>query len=72
MFFYSKRPVAPGTEPVDNDDLWFVERSGKGWGEPQHLAFCNDENETMPSVSAKGTLYFSISLECLSRWPCRS
>ncbi len=58
MFFYSTRPLTPGGNPNNNDDLWYVERSGDGWGDPQHLDFCTDANETMPSVSARGTLYF--------------
>ena len=59
MFFCSNRPI-PGKERR-NFDLYVVERTEKGWGEPQNLgAPVNTENdEFYPSVANDGTLIFS-------------
>jgi len=38
--------------------LWYVKKEVAGWGEPIHLEFNTDNNETMPSVSENGTIYF--------------
>ena len=60
VFFGSDRP-APGRVKADKDfDIWMVQRSGKGWTEPQRLddTVNSDQDETFASVSANGTLYF--------------
>lgn len=59
MFYYSDRPVTQGSNPKSDYDLWYVKREGPSWGEPIHLEFNTDNNETMPSVSADGTIYFA-------------
>lgn len=60
LFFASRRPI-DGTTPKADFDLWVVEKTNTGWGEPRHLdATINSESqETSPSVAADGTLYFS-------------
>lgn len=60
LFFASRRPVEGTTAKVDFD-LWVVEKTHTGWGEPRHLgATVNSESqETSPSVAKDGTLYFS-------------
>jgi Tol biopolymer transport system component len=60
LFFTSRRPIT-GTTPKADYDLWFVELTNTGWGEPRHLkAPVNSDNqETSPSATADGTLYFS-------------
>jgi Tol biopolymer transport system component len=60
LFFASRRPIA-GATPKADADIWMVERTGAGWGEAQHLdAPVNSESqETSPSPTADGTLYFS-------------
>jgi len=60
LFFASRRPVT-GATPKADYDLWVVEMMNMGWGEPRHLnAPVNSENqETSPSATADGTLYFS-------------
>lgn len=59
MFFYSNRPIAPGAKLKSDHDIWFVERVESKWREPIRLEFNTDNNETMPSVSAEGTIYFA-------------
>jgi hypothetical protein len=60
LFFYSNRPTEPGGEPSDEyiSDIWFVERSGDKWGEPQWLGFNTDKLEGMASVADNGNIYF--------------
>ncbi len=60
LYFASRRPLA-GTAAKADHDLWVVEKSGTGWGEPGHLdAPVNSESQdTSPSATADGTLYFS-------------
>lgn len=59
LFFYSNRPAEPGGKPSDQyiTDIWYVERSGGGWGEPQWLGFNTDKLEGMASVADNGNVY---------------
>lgn len=60
LYFSSIRPV---DGVVNGDvDLWVVERTAHGWGEPVHLGpevNRPDADELYPSVDASGTLYFA-------------
>ena len=60
IFFASRRPVE-GTTPKADNDLWVVEKTGNGWGAPRHLDAPVNTNsqETSPTITADGTLYFS-------------
>ena len=60
LFFASRRPVE-GTAQKPDNDLWLVEKTSTGWSEPRHLnAPVNTQSqETSPSVTSDGTLYFS-------------
>jgi Tol biopolymer transport system component len=62
FFFISSRPVAgqPADKPKDDLDIWVMELTAKGWGEPANLgAPVNSAgNEWYPTVAADGTLYF--------------
>lgn len=62
LFFASRRPIE-GTTPKADFDLWVVEKTNTGWNEPRHLdAPINSQSqETSPSVTTDGTLYFSSS-----------
>jgi Tol biopolymer transport system component len=59
LFFISKRPLADGGEPRKTD-IWVMDRTAAGWGEPKHLGapIDTDEAEWYPTVAANGTLYF--------------
>ena len=60
LFFSSARSV--DGESAKNDlDIWFVEKTANGWGEPQNLGspVNTTDQEASPSVAADGTLYFA-------------
>jgi Tol biopolymer transport system component len=59
LFWISNRPV-DGKEKEDYD-IWMVEKRGNAWSSPVHLPapINTDAEEFYPSVTAKGTLYFS-------------
>jgi Tol biopolymer transport system component len=58
FYFISNRPVAGKPDP--DLDIWVMERSGAGWGEPTHLdAPVNSAgSEWYPTVATNGTIYF--------------
>ena len=60
LFFLSRRP-APGRAPERRDfDIWYVERSGNGWGEPKHVAAASGpQDEHYVSVASSGALYIA-------------
>ena len=59
LYFSSIRPI-DGVMPKDID-LWMVERTADGWGDPIHLGpeVNSAGDELYPSASADGTLYFA-------------
>jgi Tol biopolymer transport system component len=59
LFFVSTRPK-PGSDPTVKDmDIWYADRAGEGWGEPQHVERINSPaKEGSPTVAADGTLCF--------------
>ncbi|MCK5068847.1 MAG: PD40 domain-containing protein [Bacteroidales bacterium] len=59
LFFLSNRP--DGDEPVGDQDIWVVERTGDGWGVPRNLGepVNTDGGEFFPSLTQEGTLYFT-------------
>ncbi|MCD4677837.1 MAG: hypothetical protein K8S18_17855 [Desulfobacula sp.] len=61
LFFCSRRPLEGNGPPIDNTDLWFVERENVGWSEPRHLKgpVNSKANEYYPIFAQNGTLYFS-------------
>jgi Tol biopolymer transport system component len=60
LFFASHR-ATPGASPKRDFDLWVVDKSGEGWGEPRPLPtpVNSDREEQHPSVDAAGNLYFA-------------
>lgn len=64
LYFHSNRPINGKGEPKDFD-IWYVEKTDKGWSKPFNAGgFVNTEkNEFYPTVSKKGTLYYSSFLE---------
>lgn len=67
FFFLSNRPPEGGALAPDeigtwtNQDIWVMDRTGDGWGEPYNLGapVNSDEAEFFPSVTADGTIYFT-------------
>jgi len=76
LYFHSGRPVPIGTSGVTADyNIWYVERTETGWGEPKIVGIPvnGNENSTCPSLAGDGTICFSKRLPdgteqiCLSR-----
>jgi Tol biopolymer transport system component len=62
LYFNSWRPL-PGEETLsEQHNVWFVDRTGEGWGEPQFLGPpLNDYRPVYFSIANDGTLYFTRS-----------
>lgn len=71
LVFASNRPAGGGTKPIDGNfngkvfpaqggNLWRVDRSGSGWGEPKRLpdTINADTGTFSPSIVSDGSLYF--------------
>ena len=71
LYYTSNRPLVGKGEPLDNSNLWVVERSETGWSEPRALGnnVNTDGSENYPSVTRDGTLYYFHSDKCKKRDP---
>jgi len=60
LFFYSRRPIAPDTNVNDND-IWFTERTTNGWSIPENAgSVINTEAvEANPVLVKNNNLYFT-------------
>lgn len=70
LFFISTRPAdSRETKPRKDYDIWMVEKTRTGWGEPKNLGtpVNTDKDEYYPSVAADGTLYFSANREATTK-----
>jgi hypothetical protein len=63
FYFISNRP-APGKTTPDLD-IWVMERTAAGWGEPKNLGapVNSPGSEWYPTVAADGTIYFGSDRE---------
>lgn len=63
LYFASKRPRDGSDTPAPDWDIWFVDRTEEGWGEPENAGeVVNTEvDEFYPSVTAGGELYFTAA-----------
>jgi len=61
LFFVSRRPVEPNGPAKRDFDIWYVEKTSAGWGEPKRLEspVNGPAQEFSPSAAADGTLYFT-------------
>jgi hypothetical protein len=59
LYFLSTRP--DGDEPAGDQDIWYVDRTATGWGQPVNLGapVNTDGGEFFPSLTRDGTLYFT-------------
>ncbi|MFC2099016.1 hypothetical protein ACFLTA_06140 [Bacteroidota bacterium] len=59
LYFLST--LADGDEAVGDQDIWYVERSEDGWGEPVNLGepVNTEHGEFYPSLTREGHLYFT-------------
>jgi len=62
LFFISLRPVE-GSTARPNFDIWYVEKTASGWGQPKNVGapVNTPGDEYYPSVASDGTLYFSAN-----------
>lgn len=69
LFFVSNRPVKEGIYKEDTD-IWKVEKTANGWGEPQHIEILSSPgNEWFPTVASDGTIYFGSERQENNRGP---
>ena len=62
LFFPSNRPLTEGEEPLEKYNIWVMEKTSSGWGDPQCLDPPINTAEGMeiyPVVAADSSLYFS-------------
>lgn len=65
LYFISNRPQKPGDAAKKDMDIWKIERTKSGWGEPVRLgdAINSDASEYYPTIAANGTMYFGSRRE---------
>ncbi|MHC4945039.1 MAG: TolB-like translocation protein [Planctomycetota bacterium] len=65
VYYCSDRPRSGGSEPEDNYDIWFVERTETGWADPINMGppINSDAHEFYPSMTREGTMYFQSHRE---------
>ena len=63
LYFISNRPV-PGKANPDLD-IWVVEKTTTGWGEPKNVGapVNSNGNEWYPTIATNGTIYFGSDRE---------
>ncbi len=62
LYFPSNRSLINQNETVEAYNIWFVERLGSGWSQPQPLGPSINQEESLdiyPTVAQNGNLYFS-------------
>jgi hypothetical protein len=64
IFFSSDRAVND-KDSTNDFDIWKVEKTSNGWGEPTHLGFTvnTEKDEFYPSLTKNGYLYFTVEAE---------
>ena len=63
FFFASNRPVPGKVFSERDEDIWVMERTGSGWGEPKNLGapVNTTGGEFFPTTTVDGTLYYTGS-----------
>lgn len=63
LFYISKRPLTRGAAPSEGYQIWSLERSEEGWGEPYPLGrhVNMGPRQLYPTATASGALYFNSS-----------
>lgn len=63
LFFVSDRPESGDGPPEEFNNIWVVDRTEGGWGEPVRLPDSVNEGDSyFPSVTLDGTLYLTRNL----------
>lgn len=65
LFFCTRRPAEPGSQPKKDHDIWQSKRTGNTWEEPVRLGDeVNSASEDFyPVLTHSGTLYFNSQRE---------
>ncbi|MEW6364609.1 MAG: hypothetical protein AB1714_08210 [Acidobacteriota bacterium] len=75
LYFISNRPTS-GSQGSGNYDIWYMERTKDGWGEPKNPGppLNMQGEEYYPSVTRDGTVYFCAKSEGEAEdlWRCRN
>ena len=61
LLFRSNRPLEGKGEPMESTDIWIVERSEDGWGEPRNPGpiINSQKDDLYPTITKSGDLYFA-------------
>ena len=64
LYFSSNRPTE-GTDPREDFDIWYVEKTASGWGKPRNLGapVNTDQDEIYATLTENGDLYYSTFAE---------
>lgn len=57
LYFTSNRPIPGSTDPGRNN-IWYVEKVGRQWGEPQFVGL-TENGDYYSSLTRKGDIYFN-------------
>lgn len=58
-YFISKRPLDGDGDARPDTEIWRIETTTGGWGEPEHVpALSSPGNEWLPTFADDGTIYF--------------
>ncbi len=60
IYFCSNRPIEDGGPAKADYDIWYVDRTGSGWGKPVHMdaPINSNAHEFYPTLTRSGTMYF--------------
>lgn len=60
FFFSSNRPRSINGQPLNNLDVWYMERNPSGWGKPNRFdsSINGESNHYYPTMAKNGNLYF--------------
>ncbi|MEN8155293.1 MAG: hypothetical protein ABFR75_14860 [Acidobacteriota bacterium] len=59
LYFYSKRPIRKNSKTEMEGEIWYVEKQGENWGEPQHVKLDLEGEKIFFSVSNNNNIYFT-------------
>lgn len=59
LYFYSKRPLNNKTNEETKGEIWYVEKIGDNWKEPQHIELDFVGEKLFFSISNNNTIYFT-------------
>lgn len=60
IYYHSHRPTDTGENRNEDSDIWYVKRTGNGWGSPVNVGapVNSNRNEYAPCIATDGSIYF--------------